>query len=40
VVFSQLAARFPTMRLAVPVEELTMRTDTLTGGVAELPVRW
>ncbi|GGK89164.1 hypothetical protein GCM10010094_57810 [Streptomyces flaveus] len=28
------------LRLAVAVEELTMRRDTLTGGLAELPVRW
>lgn len=39
-VFSQLASRFPTMRLAVGVDELTMRTDTLFGGLTELPVRW
>ncbi|MFC4852695.1 cytochrome P450 [Actinophytocola glycyrrhizae] len=40
VVFTQLAARFPTLRLAVGVEELTMRRDVLTGGLAALPVRW
>jgi cytochrome P450 len=39
-VFSQLIPRFPTMRLAVPVEELHVRTDLLTGGLAELPVTW
>jgi cytochrome P450 len=39
-VFSQLLARFPTMRLAVPVEELPMRSGTLTGGPAALPVEW
>jgi cytochrome P450 len=39
-VFSQLASRFPTMRLAVGVEELTLRTNMLFGGLAELPVRW
>jgi cytochrome P450 len=39
-VFSQLASRFPTMRLAVGVEELTLRTDMLFGGLTELPVRW
>ncbi|MBQ0925799.1 cytochrome P450 [Saccharopolyspora endophytica] len=40
VVFSQLAARFPTLRLAVDVEELTMRRDVLTGGLTALPVQW
>jgi pentalenolactone synthase len=38
-VLSQLASRFPTMRLAVGVEELTLRTDMLFGGLTELPVR-
>ncbi|ONI92248.1 cytochrome [Saccharothrix sp. ALI-22-I] len=40
VVFSQLVRRFPTLRLAVGVEELRMRRDVLTGGLVELPVRW
>ncbi|CAM3704395.1 cytochrome P450 [Kibdelosporangium persicum] len=40
VVFRQLATRFPALRLAVDVQELTMRHDVLTGGPAELPVRW
>ncbi|MGH3995686.1 MAG: cytochrome P450 [Pseudonocardiaceae bacterium] len=40
IVFSQLTARFPTLRLAVGVEELTMRRDVLAGGLAGLPVRW
>jgi cytochrome P450 len=39
-VVSQLVSRFPTMRLAVGVEELTLRTDMLFGGLTELPVRW
>ena len=39
-VFSQLASRFPAMRLAVDVEELKLRTDVLFGGLVELPVRW
>jgi len=39
-VFSQLPARFPTMRLAVPVEQLRVRSGTLTGGLTELPVTW
>ncbi|MFG3437278.1 cytochrome P450 [Nonomuraea sp. NPDC047897] len=40
VVFSQLAARFPTLELARPVEELTFDTRTLTGGLTALPVTW
>ncbi len=40
VVLSQLASRFPTLQLAVGVEELTMRADVLVGGLNELPVRW
>jgi cytochrome P450 len=39
-VFSQLLARFPQMRLAVPVEELRVRADVLTGGLVALPVEW
>jgi cytochrome P450 len=39
-VFSQLASRFPAMRLAVDVEELKLRNDALFGGLVELPVRW
>lgn len=39
-VFTQLLPRFPTMRLAVPVDELTTRVDTLTGGLTTLPVEW
>lgn len=38
--FSQLIPRFPTMRLAVPVDELRVRTDVLTGGLISLPVVW
>ncbi len=40
VVFSQLLARFPGMRLAVPVEQLRVRSGTLTGGLTSLPVEW
>lgn len=40
VALSQLASRFPTLELAVAVEELTMRADVLVGGLTELPVRW
>jgi pentalenolactone synthase len=39
-VFSQLLARFPTMRLAVPVEQLRMRSWAVTGGLTMLPVEW
>ncbi|HEY3263031.1 MAG TPA: cytochrome P450 [Pseudonocardiaceae bacterium] len=39
-VFAQLIPRFPTMRLAVPIEELRVNTDVLTGGLVELPVSW
>jgi cytochrome P450 len=39
-VFCQLLARFPKMRLAVAVEQLRVRSGTLTGGLSELPVEW
>lgn len=39
-VFGRLVSRFPTMRLAVPIEQLRIRADLLTGGLAELPVTW
>jgi pentalenolactone synthase len=39
-VFSQMLARFPQMRLAIPFEELQLRTDTLAAGLAALPVEW
>lgn len=39
-VFGTLFRRFPTLRLAVPAEELRQRSGTLTGGVMELPVTW
>jgi len=39
-VFSQLPARFPGMRLAVPIGQLRVRSGTLTGGLTELPVEW
>ncbi|WP_328610415.1 cytochrome P450 [Amycolatopsis sp. NBC_00345] len=40
VVFSSLFRRFPGMRLAVPAEELDVRSNRLTGGVASVPVIW
>ncbi len=39
-VISQLTSRFPTMRLAVGVEELRLRSGLLFGGLTDLPVRW
>jgi pentalenolactone synthase len=39
-VFSQLPARFPKMRLAVPARQLRLRRDTVTGGLTKLPVEW
>lgn len=39
-VFSLLLGRFPTLRLAVPVDELRSRTGTITAGLRELPVAW
>jgi cytochrome P450 len=39
-VFSQLVTRFPTMRLAIPLADLRIRQDVLTGGLVELPVAW
>jgi cytochrome P450 len=39
-VFGTLLRRFPTLRLAVPAEELRPRPASLTGGVRELPVTW
>ncbi|MFJ7079001.1 cytochrome P450 [Streptomyces sp. NPDC098781] len=40
IVLSHLTRRFPEMRLAVPVEALTIRNDLLSGALAELPVSW
>jgi hypothetical protein len=39
-VFTQLVPRFPTMRLAVHVDELRTRRDILVSGLVELPVWW
>lgn len=39
-VLTALPGRFPTLQLAVPFEELQLRTDVLIGGLAALPVRW
>jgi pentalenolactone synthase len=40
VAFSQIAARFPTLRLDVPVHELRFNPHVLTGGLTALPVAW
>jgi pentalenolactone synthase len=39
-VFGALLRRFPTLELAVPLGQLQLRTDLLTGGLAALPVTW
>jgi cytochrome P450 len=39
-VFARLVPRFPTLRLAVPLEQLRFRSDILTGGLFALPVTW
>ena len=40
VAFTSLFDRIPTLRLAVPVEQLTLRPATTIQGVNELPVTW
>lgn len=39
-VFTALPQRFPTLELAVPLDQLQVRGDLLTGGLTALPVRW
>jgi pentalenolactone synthase len=39
-VLGTLFHRLPTLRLAVPLEELRRRDDALTGGLRALPVTW
>ena len=39
-VFARLLPRFPEMRLAVPVEQLRVRSGALIGGLTKLPVEW
>ncbi|MBB5922393.1 pentalenolactone synthase [Actinoalloteichus hoggarensis] len=39
-VLGLLIPRFPTLRLAVPVEELRIDRDILAGGLTALPVTW
>ena len=38
--FTALLERFPSLRLAVPLEQVRMRDDTFIYGVHELPVTW
>ncbi|GLY70933.1 cytochrome P450 [Amycolatopsis taiwanensis] len=40
VVLPALLTRFPTLRLAIPAEDVPLRTDMLIYGVHELPVTW
>ena len=40
VAFPALVTRFPTLRLAVPAEEVPLRLDALIYGVRSLPVTW
>ncbi|MEV0366738.1 cytochrome P450 [Nocardia fusca] len=39
-VFAQLAQRFPDLRPAVDIDELTMHRNVLIGGLTALPVQW
>ncbi|WP_099023790.1 cytochrome P450 [Mycolicibacterium palauense] len=40
IVFPTLLRRIPTMRLAIPFEEVPFKNDTLAYGVYSLPVQW
>ncbi|GAA3437473.1 cytochrome P450 [Kutzneria kofuensis] len=40
IAFTHLFRRIPTLRLAVPVEEVPRRPNALLSGVSELPVTW
>jgi cytochrome P450 len=40
IVFQTLARRIPTMKLAVPFEEIPFKHDRLAYGVYELPATW
>lgn len=39
-VFTRLYTRIPTLRLAVPFEEIRFKDNTLVYGVTTLPVTW
>jgi len=40
IVFEALLRRIPTLRLAVPVEDLQLRVNQLGGGLVSVPVTW
>jgi cytochrome P450 len=40
ILFPALLDRFPTLRLAVPLESLRERDENFTGGLEEVPVMW
>jgi pentalenolactone synthase len=40
IAFTALFTRFPALRLGAEIQDLPVRTDRLTGGLAELPVTW
>jgi cytochrome P450 len=40
IVLHTLLRRIPTLRLAVPIDELPFKHDALAYGIYELPVRW
>jgi len=40
IVFTTLFRRIPTLRLAIPIEEVPLKHDRLAYGVYELPVTW
>ena len=40
IVLHTLLRRIPTLRLAVPIEQLPFKHDALAYGVYELPVEW
>ena len=40
IVFDTLFRRIPTLRLAVPMEDIPLKTDAVVYGVHELPVTW
>jgi hypothetical protein len=39
-VYTRLYTRIPTLRLAVPFEEIKFKDNTLVYGVTALPVTW
>jgi len=39
-VFGTLFRRLPTLRLAIPADQLRLRSHIVTGGLVELPVSW